>query len=60
MDKPYVIFAELDDAKLANEFKATLEREKRSMKAVVEMALRDYIVRSKAKHAAEAAARLAA
>jgi hypothetical protein len=60
VDKPYTIYAEIDDHKLATEFKATLERERRSMKAVVEVALQEYIARSKAKHAAEQAAKLAA
>lgn len=48
MEKPAVVYAELDDPKLAASFKATLEREQRSMKAVVTLALRDYIAKSEA------------
>lgn len=52
MDKPATVYAELDDPKLAADFKATLEREGRTMKAVVERALRAYIATSKANAAA--------
>lgn len=48
MDKPVTVYAEIDDPELAADFKATLEREGRTMKAVTERALREYIAKSKA------------
>ena len=51
MDKPLTVYAEIDDPELAAEFKATLEREGRTQKKVVEFALRDYIAKSKAEAA---------
>lgn len=45
-EKLFTVFARLDPD-MGAEFKATLEREKRSMQAVVELALTDYIARSK-------------
>lgn len=47
MDKPLTVYAELTDPELVDEFKQTLEREDRTMKAVVERALREYIAKSK-------------
>ena len=46
MDKPLTIYAEIDDQELADRFVQTIEREKRSRKAVIERALAEYIERS--------------
>ncbi len=48
MDKPLTLYAEVDDPELVAEFKETLAREARSMRAVVILAVKDYIARSKA------------
>lgn len=55
-DKPLTVFAEIDDPELAAEFRATLEREQRTMKVVTTLAIRDYIARSKAEAKAARAA----
>lgn len=48
MDRLLTIYVHLHDPKLVADFKTTLEREDRSMKAVVERALRNYVAQSKA------------
>lgn len=47
MDKPLTVYARLDPEK-GEKLKATLEREKRTMQAVVEIALDRYIAESEA------------
>lgn len=51
-EKPFTVFARLDPDK-GEKFKATLEREKRTMQAVVEIALEKYMAESEAAAKAE-------
>ena len=48
MDKPLTLFAEVDDTALARRFRATLEREQRTMKAVLLRAIEIYVAQSEA------------
>lgn len=59
-DEKLILYAKLTDSKAIKEFRDTLEREGRTMQVVLTVATAEYVARSKAKHAAEAAARLAA
>lgn len=59
-DEKLILYAKLTDAKAIREFKDTLEREGRTMQVVLVSAAADYVARSKAKHAAEVAAKMAA